>query len=567
MPGKVPDGEIQVLSASVEEWREGQVQNLPTLGVKLRPAADRDGSGPDEPLSPNSVKKKKTQLITPEGEIVDDFSPKQRDKTRKKLGDESVGIVSNSVGPLGMAPNSVGQSSRSPPSSELLGLMRKPTINAKSKYAVDKDGGSSVSADNFGQFSEALSPKKNGKAAGGKGPPTFGETKTPPSQTSGMLLPEALSPYSPSLRKNVGAAPTSADPESSASEPLVSSGQLQVQDRQLWSSERTDVSVSGGGKDFQPEKSVMPGDLVLLGVDTRSENSVTEACGTLKEHYTIEQKLGEGAYGTVVAGRSNKTKKPCAVKSIPFEKLENLQDFEKELYVAKKLRHPYIVLLHEVFRGEREVHLVMELCTGGSFIDKITLTLKREYILQGRGPGLPVDMVAKYMWQMVAGIAYLHHNRIAHRDVKPENYLLRSGDDSADLVLIDFGFARRYTKGKPMTTRVGTVYYIAPEVLEGSYSEKCDVWSLGVVSYVAFCGCPPFDGETDPEIVQAVKKGNVTFEEMAWKRVPEPAKALIKELLTRDASTRPGAKMVVDQNAWLRKNGKPSQSTGCCSLS
>ena len=100
-------------------------------------------------------------------------------------------------------------------------------------------------------------------------------------------------------------------------------------------------------------------------------------------------------------------------------------------------------------------------------------------------------------------------------------------------MLIDFGFARRYEKGKPMTTGIGTAYYIAPEVLKGSYSEKCDVWSAGVVSYVMFCGCPPFDGETDPEIVKAVETAELRFDGFVWKTVPAEGKALDLFIVSR----------------------------------
>ena len=59
--------------------------------------------------------------------------------------------------------------------------------------------------------------------------------------------------------------------------------------------------------------------------------------------------------------------------------------------------------------------------------------------------------------------------------------------------LIDFGMSRKFVPGQAMTTRVVTPYYVAPEVLAGKYDEKCDIWSLGVIFYILFCGSPPFD--------------------------------------------------------------------------
>ena len=62
-----------------------------------------------------------------------------------------------------------------------------------------------------------------------------------------------------------------------------------------------------------------------------------------------------------------------------------------------------------------------------------------------------------------------------------------------------------------MTTRAGTPYYISPEILDGKYDESCDIWSAGVILYILLSGVPPFYGNTDPEILDAVKKGIFTF--------------------------------------------------------
>ena len=96
---------------------------------------------------------------------------------------------------------------------------------------------------------------------------------------------------------------------------------------------------------------------------------------------------------------------------------------------------------------------------------------------------------------MLSGILYMHSNNYAHRDLKPENYLLARDlpIEQTHLKLIDFGMSRKFVPGQAMTTRVVTPYYVAPEVLAGKYDEKCDIWSLGVIFYILFCGSPPFD--------------------------------------------------------------------------
>ena len=101
----------------------------------------------------------------------------------------------------------------------------------------------------------------------------------------------------------------------------------------------------------------------------------------------------------------------------------------------------------------------------------------------------------------MSAIKHLHDRGICHRDLKPENILFESRSKDASVRLIDFGLAKYYTKGDKcmtlMKTRIGTPYYMAPEVLDGAYDETCDMWSIGVIAYCLLCGYPPFNAETD----------------------------------------------------------------------
>jgi calcium-dependent protein kinase len=89
-----------------------------------------------------------------------------------------------------------------------------------------------------------------------------------------------------------------------------------------------------------------------------------------------------------------------------------------------------------------------------------------------------------------------------------------------------------------MTTRVGTPYYIAPEVLGRHYDKSCDLWSIGVITYILLCGYPPFYGDTDPEIFASVRAGRYDFDSPEWTQVSNEAKDLISRLLLLDPSKR-----------------------------
>ena len=87
-----------------------------------------------------------------------------------------------------------------------------------------------------------------------------------------------------------------------------------------------------------------------------------------------------------------------------------------------------------------------------------------------------------------------------------------------------------------MSTKVGTPYYMAPDILSGEYTLGCDIWSAGCILYIMLCGYPPFNGETDNEILVNLQKGDFSFDEEEWSEISKEAKDLIKKMITRPES-------------------------------
>jgi serine/threonine protein kinase len=146
------------------------------------------------------------------------------------------------------------------------------------------------------------------------------------------------------------------------------------------------------------------------------------------------------------------------------------------------------------------------------------------------------------MKQIIGAVESLHNkHQVTHRDLKPENFLLKRKDDISELRMIDFGLSRFYTPDERLRTRVGTVYYTAPEVWNENYDQSCDLWSAGVIMYVLLCSYPPFDGDTDKEILRAVCRGKYSFPSPEWDDVSAEAKSLIRKLLSKNPRRRPTA--------------------------
>ena len=112
--------------------------------------------------------------------------------------------------------------------------------------------------------------------------------------------------------------------------------------------------------------------------------------------------------------------------------------------------------------------------------------------------------------------------------------------------LIDFGFSQPYARDDhTMTLIAGSPHYIAPEVIEGKYDEKCDLWGIGVILYTILCGLAPFEGENNDEIIEKVKIGHFEFPKVCWKDKSPEVKDLIKKLLTKDPEKRICAKEAI----------------------
>lgn len=273
--------------------------------------------------------------------------------------------------------------------------------------------------------------------------------------------------------------------------------------------------------------------------------------GRLDDYYDIAKNLlGEGSYGRVSKGKDKVTGAMRAIKAIDVGKITNPEQFNKEVAIQQNLDHPNIVKLYEVFKDAKRIYLVMELCQGGELFDRIVEETEKNE----EGHAFDERAAAKYMSEILGAIHYLHTHNFVHRDIKPENFLLQSQARDAPIKVIDFGLAKAYEAGSaPMTTKAGTPYYVAPQVLMGKYDEKCDIWSCGVIMYVLLCGYPPFYGDRDEDILAMVRNGAFDFPSPDWDDVTKEAKDIISRMLIFDPAKRASAQQLIE-DPWLKAN-------------
>lgn len=237
--------------------------------------------------------------------------------------------------------------------------------------------------------------------------------------------------------------------------------------------------------------------------------------------------LGGGQFGTVHKARSKHTGQEFAVKILEWRRLldnelSRPENLKAEMALLKHLKHPGIIYLEHIFSTPDTLYLVMEYAKGGDLLDRI---------LKSQGSRLPELQAKFFIWQILIALLYLHTQQvpIAHRDLKPENVLLITADEWPMCKLCDFGFARLVGEGSFMRSLVGTRAYVAPEVLNvdavGGYQLKVDLWSLGVIAYVALSGTFPFKDD-EPLSLKALQP-NVLFPQKHWGMISDDGKAWI----------------------------------------
>ena len=169
-----------------------------------------------------------------------------------------------------------------------------------------------------------------------------------------------------------------------------------------------------------------------------------------------------------------------------------------------ELNHETIVKCIDIYEDNSSIHLVLEEITGGDLFD---------HIIHSEGRKLIETEAMDLLSQILEGLHYLHDEiGIVHRDIKPENFLLYNDGHKNKIKLIDFGFATYCKNGETMNEQLGTPQYAAPEIFEQKpYTNKVDMWSLGVVLYNMVKGTQPFSNRDIENVKEQVLHKEINY--------------------------------------------------------
>ena len=279
----------------------------------------------------------------------------------------------------------------------------------------------------------------------------------------------------------------------------------------------------------------------------KKENLIIHKTHNISKEYILGKTLRKGDFSHVRLAIHKDTKQDRAVKIIQKKKVD-MKRLLAEISIVSKLSHPSIMEVYEVFEDTKKVYIVSEYCKGGELFDIISK--KRNF---------SEKEACIIMEQLLSGICYSHKNGIVHRDLKSENILLEDKSRNLEIKIVDWGYATQMKQRERLHEMDGISYYIAPEVLEGDYDEKCDIWSCGVILYILLCGYAPFYGENDKEIYNQVLKGEYDFPKEEWQHVSEEAKNLVQKMLEKDTQKRITALDAL-QDKWFKINKQKKTS-------
>lgn len=259
--------------------------------------------------------------------------------------------------------------------------------------------------------------------------------------------------------------------------------------------------------------------------------------------------LKEGAINTrrSSSGSSrSSTNKPAyyALKSIILDRISTtfIVELKNEIDILNAMDHPNIVKLHEVITHKKQIFLVQELCDGGDLYTRLPYTEKDSAYITGK---------------LLSAIKYMHDHAIVHRDLKFENIMFENQSPEAEIKVIDFGLSKKFVSSRLgiMKEGVGTLYSMAPQVLQGVYTSQADMWAVGVITYMLLSSHRPFYSKKRAVMIDKIMRCDYNFRKDYWKPISDEAKDFINNLLVMDPKVRYKAKHA-QAHAWMHKEFK-----------
>jgi polo-like kinase 1 len=246
--------------------------------------------------------------------------------------------------------------------------------------------------------------------------------------------------------------------------------------------------------------------------------------------YRKHEEIGRGGFASVYRFTDEATGESFALKAISRERVAKPKSLEKlktEISIQRSLSHPNIVKSYDNFEDADNYYIILELCPGHSIRDRLKRSIR-----------LSEAETKSILREIVAGVCYLHDNRVIHRDLKLENFLV--GHDGR-IKIADFGLSAQldYDDERKYTV-CGTPNYLSPELLMAAtrgHSYEVDIWTIGVCAFAMLTGHPPFETRETKLTYEHIKHCRYRFPDHI--RLSDAARDFVKCILQISPERRP----------------------------
>ncbi|KAM5177354.1 myosin light chain kinase 2, skeletal/cardiac muscle isoform 1-T1 [Callospermophilus lateralis] len=532
--------ELGIQSPSTEEAPTGAAGEGP-------PAAEKDPGPPDPKKDPDPCPPKgDTKALTPE---KGDGAP-----TQPSAGSQGPGEEGDGGG--GPAEGSAGQPAALPQQTE--------TAEASVKKSREEQGPSGSQGPEEPKMGKKAA---EGQAAARRGSPAFLHSPSCPAVISSSekpLVEKPPSEVSELIFEGVPVTPDPTDPGPAKAEGgknIQAGSQKEAGDKAPGQAGQAKVQGdTSRGIEFQavPSERSEVGQALCLTAREEDCFQILDDCppppapfphrivelrtGNVSSEFSMNSKeaLGGGKFGAVCTCTEKATGLKLAAKVIKKQTPKDKEMVMLEIEVMNQLNHRNLIQLYAAMETSNEIILFMEYIEGGELFERI---VDEDYHLT------EVDTMV-FVRQICDGILFMHKMRVLHLDLKPENILCVN--TTGHLVkIIDFGLARRYNPNEKLKVNFGTPEFLSPEVVNyDQISDRTDMWSLGVITYMLLSGLSPFLGDDDTETLNNVLSANWYFDEETFEAVSDEAKDFVSNLIVKDQGARMSAAQCL-AHPWL----------------
>ena len=295
---------------------------------------------------------------------------------------------------------------------------------------------------------------------------------------------------------------------------------------------------------YKPKDSAIDTVIASKQEKSVSQRFISKEIGSINEHYKILKAIGTTSTGTFLYAQDIQSGTSRAIREISKSLLQDSPNMLDEVSILSELDHPNIVKVFQTIETNINYYIVFELLDGGTLKSKITRS------------GNEME-VSKHMHDVLSALYYMHIRGIVHCDLTPTNILFSSNESEAVPKIVSFSSAQSLSDIEKVDIKKLSYIYISPDILKKEYTEKMDMWSIGVIIYELLVGKHPYAIKDRNGTLKDIFKGRLDFTNPNFINLSFNAQDILKKLLIMDPEERLSAKDAL-AHPWLSQTTKES---------